>query len=59
MRKAGKIRAGKIQARIGSNPDLCSAGAVFYQLSYQANWELGTFPLLKVPTTFRVRNVIR
>ena len=24
----------------GSNPDLCDAGAVFYQLSYQANWEM-------------------
>ena len=23
-----------------SNPDLCSAGVVLYQLSYQANWEL-------------------
>ena len=23
------------------NPDLCLAGAVLYQLSYQANWELG------------------
>ena len=23
-----------------SNPDLCNAGAVLYQLSYQANWEL-------------------
>ena len=23
-----------------SNPDLCDAGAVLYQLSYQANWEL-------------------
>ena len=22
------------------NPDLWNAGAVFYQLSYQANWEL-------------------
>ena len=22
------------------NPDLCNAGAVLYQLSYQANWEL-------------------
>ena len=22
------------------NPDLCDAGAVLYQLSYQANWEL-------------------
>ena len=22
-----------------SNPDLCDAGAVFYRLSYQANWE--------------------
>ena len=22
-----------------SNPDLCDAGAVLYQLSYQANWE--------------------
>ena len=21
------------------NPDLCNAGAVLYQLSYQANWE--------------------
>ena len=23
-----------------SNPDLCDAGAVLYQLSYQANWQL-------------------
>ena len=23
-----------------SNPDLCNAGAVLYELSYQANWEL-------------------
>ena len=23
-----------------SNVDLCDAGAVLYQLSYQANWEL-------------------
>ena len=23
-----------------SNPKLCNAGAVLYQLSYQANWEL-------------------
>ena len=23
------------------NPDLCYAGALLYQLSYQANWELG------------------
>ena len=23
----------------GSNPDLCDAGAVLYQLSYQAKWE--------------------
>ena len=22
-----------------SNPDLCDAGAVLYQLSYQTNWE--------------------
>ena len=25
-----------------SNPDLCDAGAVLHQLSYQANWELVT-----------------
>ena len=23
-----------------SNPELCNAGEVLYQLSYQANWEL-------------------
>ena len=23
-----------------SHPDLCDSGAVFHQLSYQANWEL-------------------
>ena len=23
-----------------SNPDLCDSGAMFHQLSYQANWEL-------------------
>ena len=23
-----------------SNPDICDASAVLYQLSYQANWEL-------------------
>ena len=33
----------KIQAWTGTwtlNPDLCDAGAVLHQLSYQANWEL-------------------
>ena len=25
---------------IGSNHDICDAGAVFHQMSYQANWEL-------------------
>ena len=25
----------------GFDPDLCDAGAVLYQLNYQANWELG------------------
>ena len=27
----------------GRNIDLCIAGAVLYQLSYQANWELVMF----------------
>jgi len=25
---------------MGLKPDLCSAGAVLYQFSYQANWKL-------------------
>ena len=28
--------------------DLCDTGAVLYQLSYQANWEMVTFPLQTV-----------
>ena len=30
---------------LGLNGDLCDTGAVFYQLSCQANWELGHFQL--------------
>ena len=29
--------------------DLCGAGAVLYQLSYQANWELVTLCVLDIP----------
>ena len=28
------------RSALDSNPDLCDAGAVFYQLRYQANWGL-------------------
>ena len=29
--------------------DLCDTGAVFYQLSYQANWELATLRVRDIP----------
>ena len=35
-----KERPEKFKPRWHLNPDLCNAGAVLYQLSYQANWEL-------------------
>ena len=28
-----------LSLKTDSNPDLCDAGVVLYQLSYQANWE--------------------
>ena len=37
---SSKIKAWKILAWTDSNPDLCDAGAVLYQLSYQPNWVL-------------------
>ena len=33
-------RLGKFRPERDSNPALCNVGAVFNQLSYQANWEL-------------------
>ena len=33
-------RPGKFRPERDSNPDLCDAGAVLYQLSCQGNWEL-------------------
>ena len=35
-----KERPEKFKPRWHLNPDLCNAGAVLHQLSYQANWEL-------------------
>ena len=35
-----KERPEKFWPEQDSNPDLCNAGAVLYQLSYQAKWEL-------------------
>ena len=32
--------AAKERPDLDSNPDICNAGAVLHQLSYQANWEL-------------------
>ena len=29
--------------------DLCDTGAVLYQLNYQANWELATLRVRKIP----------
>ena len=36
-----KDRPEKFTAEWDLNDDLCDAGVVFYQLNYQANWELG------------------
>ena len=35
-----KQKSRERKAWTGLEPDLCNAGAVLYQLSYQANWEL-------------------
>ena len=49
----------QIQAWKGiQNPDLCDAGVVLYQLSYQANWELVIISFDDKPREVRVRIMV-
>ena len=35
-----RLRPEKLRPELDLNPDLCDAGTVLHQLSYQANWEM-------------------